>query len=391
MKDDKTWGYRIEKSKKIIQAIHFNSGVSCYVKSYQQPPSVLQAATLSGIFCDEEMPEHIYAELNFRGVSQKYFYYHNVFTATLGQEYLRRAMECVGEENETFPDAYKKQISMYDCLHYQNGKPSDVWDEAKIEAVIRSCQSEAEVQRRVFGKFVVSALLKFNAFKFADNTIAGHVVPNTWNIYAGLDWGSGGKKGHPSAIVYCAVSPDFKQGRIFKCWRGDGIPTTCGDVVSKYLELNEDMSITEAAYDYSASDIGTIASRNGISLTKANKSQSETVEIVNTLFKNRQLKIYLGNGYEENVKLTSEIQSATTHGSKINDDLIDAMRYCIALIPWQFEIQRQHEPVVQNPKEKMGKRERFWKYGYEGSELWSEDHDAEINEYINLSEDYGIY
>lgn len=366
LKKHKRWGYDIEESKRIIHAIHFATGTSVYFKSYSQPPTNLQSATLSGVFSDEEMPESLFDELIFRGVSRNEFYYHNVFTATIGQEYLRRTIEVKGDR-ELFPEAFKQQISMYDCLTYADGTPSRIWTKKKILAAIASCTSEAEVQRRVFGRFVLSENRKFHSFDHEKNTCKGHTIPHSWNIYGGIDWGSGGKKGHPSALVFLAVSPDFKQGRVFLTWRGDGIPTTQGDVVTKYAEMTKNFSVLESAYDYSASDIGTIASRSGIALSKANKNQDTSVEMINTLFKNKQLMIYTGEGYEENYKLISEIVSSLGSGPKKFDDMIDALRYAVTLVPWQFEMQTSIEETTKKKKViELSDRERFWKYGHEG-------------------------
>ena len=391
LKNHPKWGYKVEEEKRVIQAIHFAPNVSVYFKSYSQPPTNLQAATLSGVFADEEMPERILDELNFRGVSQDNFYYQNVFTATQGQEYLRRTIEERGER-ENFKDAFKKQVSMYDCLTYNTGQPSRIWTEEKIKQAIAQCTSEAEVQRRVWGRFVVSENRKFHAFDHKRNTTKGHVVPNTWLHYGGVDWGSGGRKGHPSAILFLAVSPDFKRGRIYKCWRGDGIATTQGDVVKKYVEMGKGIPITEAAYDYSARDIGTIANRLGISISQANKQQDTSVELINTLFKNGQLKVYVGDGYEENDKLISEIASALNTKSKVYDDLIDALRYAVTLVPWHFELLNdEHEPEDEEQKPKLSKREHFWKHGYEGSELWEQDRfSQELDDYMELYESYEI-
>jgi hypothetical protein len=389
LKKHKRWGYKVDEAKGNVTAIHSATGVSVYFKSYSQPPDNLQAATLSGIFGDEEMPEKIIDELNFRGVSQDNFYYRNVFTATKGQEYLRRTIEERGER-ENFVGAFKRQISMYDCLTYADGRPSDIWTREKIEQAKAECTSNAEIQRRIYGRFVVSEDRKFHGFDHGRNSVPGHVIPGSWLIYGGIDWGSGGRKGHPSAICILAVSPDYKQGRVFKCWRGDGIPTTQGDVVVKYCEMVKGLQITEAAYDYSASDIGMIASRNGISLSRANKQRDASVELINTLFKNGQLKIYTGEGYEESDKLISEVATALTNGSKVNDDLIDALRYVVTLVPWQFQILPDDiEETKSVPIEaRLSKREEFWKYGYKGSELWDSDGEELLNDYMELHDEY---
>jgi hypothetical protein len=392
LKNHKKWGYKVDMENKIINAIHFNSGVTCYFKSYAQPPGNLQAATLSGVFADEEMPEPILDELNFRGVSQDDFYYHNVFTATKGQEYLRRTIEEIGSERELFSDAFKRQVSMYDCLKYNDGSDSIIWTPQKIEQAKAQCTSEAEILRRVYGRFVISESRKFHSFDHKRNTTKGHTIPRNWLHYSGLDWGSGGKRGHPSAILFLAVSPDYKRGRIYLCWRGDGIPTTQGDVVRRYSDMKKDVEITEAAYDYSARDIGTIASRVGIPISRANKERESSIELINTLFKNGQLKIYTGKGYEENDKLISEVASALDSGPKVKDDLIDALRYACNLVPWQFEILREEKEEgdkVDVPE--LSNREYFWKYGYEGSELWEQDPiDSAFEDYMEMYESYEL-
>jgi len=391
LKKHKRFGYQIDEHKGTVQAIHTATGISIYFKSYAQPPTNLQAATLSGIFGDEEMPKRIIDELNFRGAAQDHFYYRNCFTATQGQEYLRRTIEEVGER-ENFVDAFKRQISMYDCLKYADGTDSQIWTREKIEEAKIACTSNAEVQRRIYGKFVVSDNLKFHGFDHKKNTCEGHMIPKNWLIYSGLDWGSGGRKGHPSAIVFIGVSPDFKKGRVFLSWRGDGVSTTQGDVVAKYVELSKKFTITESAYDYSASDIGMIASRNGISISRANKNRDASVELINTLFKNGQLKIYVGEGYEENDKLIGEVATCLSNGSKLNDDMIDALRYGVTLVPWQFQIlDDEIEVITTSNVRKLSDREHFWKYGYKGSELWDSDGiNEELSDYMEMYDEYGM-
>lgn len=372
LKDHERWGYKINQDKKVIHSIEFATGTSVYFKNYTQIPDNLQTATLGGVFGDEEMPEKIFDELIFRGVSRENFYYNNVFTATLGQEYLRKTIEVKGD-GELFPDAMKQQITMFDCLKYADGTPSRVFTKEKIAQTIAACTSPEQVQRRVYGRFVLSENRKFHAFNIDRNVEKGHPIPSKWLIYAGIDWGSGGDTGHPSALVYLGVSTDFKKGRVFLTWRGDGIPTTQGDLVTKHVQLTKDLNVLDAAYDYSATDVGTIASRIGISLTKADKSRDTSVELINTLFKNNQLKIYTGDGYSANEKLVSELIGALNHGPKTKDDLIDALRYAVTLVPWQFEMQLaddSKEEITQGRK--LSPREKFWRYGH-GDELSSDD------------------
>ena len=68
------------------------------------------------------------------------------------------------------------------------------------------------------------------------------------------DPGSGGITGHPAGIIFLAVSPDFKQGRVFRAWRGDGVPTTSQDTLNKYRELRRDLKPVLQVYDYASKD-----------------------------------------------------------------------------------------------------------------------------------------
>ena len=110
-KNHPIYGWREEKkSRGEIFAIHFNSGVSVYFKTYAQDSQHLQSATVDYIATDEELPDFLYDELNFRRNATD-GYFSMVFTATIGQELWRRTMEPKAGEEETFPTAWKKQVS----------------------------------------------------------------------------------------------------------------------------------------------------------------------------------------------------------------------------------------------------------------------------------------
>jgi hypothetical protein len=93
-KNDPYYGWEIIKGKKTgdIAGIQFKSGVMLLFKTYGQDATVLQSSTVDAIFCDEELPIHLYDELKFR-LTASDGYFNMVFTATLGQDEWRRAME----------------------------------------------------------------------------------------------------------------------------------------------------------------------------------------------------------------------------------------------------------------------------------------------------------
>src|ERR1700692_1125814 len=183
-----------------------------------------------------------------------------VFTATLNQDFWRRAIEGTGAE-ENFPTAFKQQISMFDCLVYEDGTPG-AFSEERIIRIEATCGSAAEVQRRVHGRFVASEGRVYPAFDASKHYVKEFEVKTDHRIYAAVDPGGGGD-GHPAAIVFIAVENDLKKATVFRSWRGDGVVTTNGDIVSKYVELRGNLNVLGATYDFGSKDFGTITQRMG--------------------------------------------------------------------------------------------------------------------------------
>jgi phage terminase large subunit-like protein len=329
------YGWRSEYKNHGVWAIHFNTNVSLYFKTYAQDESHLQAGTCHAVFCDEELPEHLYDELSLR-LAATDGYFHMVFTATLGQDLWHDAMETIGTRHEKFRDAAKWQVSMYDCLKYDDGSLAP-WTEEKIDKIKSKCRSNAEIQRRVFGRFVVDENRKYPAFDRTVHLKEPHPLPKDWLVYTAVDIGSGGKGGHPAAMVFVGVSPDFTQGRAFLGWRGDGIETAASDILFKYQELRGNMKPVGQFYDQASKEFSIIASRLGESFTPAEKSHEMGEQILNTLFKNNMLFIY---ETEQLRKLAQEL-SNLTHSvakQKAKDDFVDALRYACAKIPWDWSV-----------------------------------------------------
>lgn len=311
--------------------------------------------------CDEELPEHLYDELKFR-LSNTDGYFNMAFTATLNQELWRCTMEESGKL-EKFPKAFKKQVSLYDCQFYEDGSPSE-WTKERIQAKIDDCSSDTEVQRRIFGKFVTEKGKKYPQFDPEGSTMEPRTIPKDWSIYEGMDYGSGGKKGHPSAIVFVALSPDRNKGEVFLGWRGDGVQTTAGDVINQHYQMIDQHElegrIVETRYDYHCKDLFVIAQRAGEDLLPANKKMDDGVSILNTLFKYGSLKIHLTPELE---KLCKELNNLLTDTDKRNavDDFSDALRYCVATMPWDWSKIKIEKPLrKKKPKSEIDlRRERF--------------------------------
>lgn len=336
-KDHPIYGWREERVAKKIHAIYFNSGVTIYFKSYGQDVHLLQTGTVAAMFCDEELPVDLWDELHFR-LSATDGYFHMVFTATRGQEFWKEAMEDVGLPTERFKGAWKACISMYDCLNYDDGTQSP-WTLARIEAKKAACKNEREILKRIYGRFVKDDSLKYEAFERNKNVVIrdNYDVPKDWHIYSGVDVGSGGKTGHPSAIVFLAVRPDYRKARVFRGWRGDGIDTTAGDTLNRYRDLKGNLQLVQQVYDHAAKDFKTIADREGETFYPAEKGHEIGESILNTLFRHQMLEID-GND-PELAKLIYELSSLSKDQGKrhAKDDFVDALRYCCAKIPWDWK------------------------------------------------------
>lgn len=329
-----TYGWTEEWEKGYISKIRFNSGVQIHFKFYSQKIKDLQTSSVYYINSDEEMPIHFLSEIKAR-LNATGGHWSMVFTATTGDPYWRATMEPTNRDEERHPEALKIQVSLYDSQMFEDGTPSH-WTEKKIEAAKANCPTEAEIQRRVYGRFVKSQGLKLESFDLQRNMTEAHPLPGSWMFYGGVDPGSGGQSGHPAAMIILAVSPDYKQGRVFKFKRLDGIPTAASDILDHYRAMRGNLPMVSQVYDWSSRDFFTYASRIGESFIPAEKARDAGFGLLNTLFKNSMLK--LPKGDSEVDKLVQEICSLPMDYDKRKtlDDGIDALRYACMAVPWDF-------------------------------------------------------
>ena len=334
-KDHAQYGWKATYDKGLVKKIVFNSGVTIYCKAYSQKIKDLQSGSVHAIGLDEECPSEFMPELSAR-IRAVNGYLSAVFTATLGLEYWRRVMEPKNKEEELWPEAFKRSISLYDSQEYIDGTKSR-WTNKRIERVIRECATQTEVERRVFGRFVKSEGLKFESFDLVRNMVAPAPIPKSWGIFGGVDPGSGGKSGHPAAILFLAVRPDYRYGVFFRGVRMDGIPTANPDILKKYRELKGSMLCMAQVYDYKDKDFFLIAQSQGEAFQMADKGRDIGFGLMNSLFKNGMVQIQTGD--PELQKLVDELMSlpAVTSARKDEtDDLSDAARYIAMAVPWDF-------------------------------------------------------
>lgn len=329
------FGWSPEYDKGYIQKIHFNTGVQIQFKSYSMKIKDLQGATVYHTTADEEMPVEFLPEIKARSnaSSGKFMM---VCTPTQGQLYWKQTFEPSTKAEEKHPEALKIQVSLYDSQFFDDGTPSH-WTNKKIESAKANCPTDAEIQRRIFGKFQRAAGLRLESFDHVRNMSDAHPIPKSWVYYGGVDIGSGGQSGHPCAMVILACSPDFKQGRIIRAWRGDGVPTAASDVLDRYRALRGNLSMMSQVYDWASKDFFTYASRLGESFVPAEKAKDAGFGLFNTLLKNGMLKFQRGDPEIE--KLVQEVCSLPVEYDprKTANDLVDATRYTIMAVPWNFE------------------------------------------------------
>jgi len=336
MKDHPDWGWTIEKNGRHVHSIKFNSGATIFFKAYTQDVSSLQGATVAAILCDEELIEDYWSELNFRRLAM-HGYFRMVFTATLGQKLWFDVMERRGTKEEVFPHAKKWQISLYDCKEYEDGTQSHIDDEY-IRRAITLCKSEAEVQKRIMGRFATDSGLKYASFDRKKNLVQPLQIPSNWPVYVGVDVGGGGD-GHPSAIIMCAVSPDYTSAYVFDGWVGKGELTTDLDVYEKLTGLIERHDCFNRLggifYDYHAKDFGTICSRKGLSVMKADKSHAIGESVLNVLFKNNSLLIFDIPALDQLIFELTNLKLETLKRHAV-DDACDGLRYCLSRVPFNW-------------------------------------------------------
>lgn len=388
-KDHPVYGWRMEKKNKEVFAIHFNSGVHVFFKTYAQETEALQTGTCDAIFCDEELPLEHYDELLMR-ITANDGYFHMVFTATLGQDFWKAVIEEKGTR-EKLPEAAKWQVSMYDCLLYEDETPSH-WTHEKIQVAKNRCKNHNEVLRRIYGKFVVDEGRKYEQFDMKRHMIDPEPIPEDWAIYGAADSGSGGDDNHPAAVCFVAVRPDFRAGRVFLGWRGDGIATTSADIIQKFIELRGNRVCNGQYYDQSDRDFFEISTRMGEPFVPADKSHEKGEQVVNVLFKNDMLFVH---DTEELQKLAWELSNlrVDTVKRKAKDDFADALRYAVTRIPWDWTViqgkplegEKKSEPKKKKTPAELENELRRARF-FEDARQARADIENEIEEWASLLE-----
>jgi len=353
-KDHPTYGWTVHyDAAKKIDYVQFNSGVRLTFHGYLQGlgVSTLQSTTLHAAFLDEECPEKVLAELQARLIATRGLFM-SVFTATLGQEVWFKAMERIGQPDENFKKAMKIQVSMYDCKKYVDGTDS-FWNDEYIDNIKSKCNTENEILRRVYGRFIKSdgmafpsfvrseRMLPYVAFKLMYKVPEKKLLPPGWHIVTSTDRGPGGEKGHPSATTLLAVRPDFKYGVVFRFWRSEGEVTSDADCGKKREEMVANLPTPFInTYDGAALDYYNYMTKIGVPMVPANKKRTEGHDLVNNLFRSNMIHFIVNDDDPlcQTEKLANELSTLKKDENKrtAKDDGADSYRYAVMAVPWVF-------------------------------------------------------
>lgn len=379
-KDHPVYGWKKVITNKVLKHIEFNSGWKIYFKTYNQNVQDLQSSSPFAIDCDEELPEHLWDEITARLFATD-GYFSMVFTATLGQQIWYDTIMEKGTDRERFKDAFKLQVSMYDCLKYSDGSETP-WTKERIALKEASCKNDAEVRRRIYGEFAVDTGLKYTGFDRKRNykpfprTASGGKfkgVPKGWNVYSAIDIGSGGDNNHPAAYIFLMVNPEFTKIRALKMRRLDGIETTVPDIWEFYKRSRGKIQPVYQAYDWAAKDFGTMVSRMGEPFEKAKKDHDLGELALNAALKTGTFVIYYDeeDNEDESFKLVRELETSLVGENKrtAKDDLIDACRYAIMGIPIDWEA------LLMSGELKADKKIKEEKHPANRRGIWESEHD----------------
>ena len=314
----------------------------------------------------------------------------------------------IQRKEKTSPDLSKGWI--YD----HNNKPilefnlmgERAWTDEDIQRFEEDCVNERTRLVRIMGEFIRESGLMYHGYLEQKNNLHNIKVPRTWDYYVGVDIGSGGTN-HPAAIVFVATSEDHRQGLVIDAWRGDKIETTADMIFNKYLEMKYRHKAyfgkepIVRTYDGAARDFFLVSRKAGESFKSAKKDRKEGIDLLNTLFNLQGLSLlmtdYVGelNPYmrllqRELQTVPSEEDQKKVEMAGIRDDLVDALRYCCFVIPWNLDyivqnvdLKKHYEASLKKSKEPPYVNiliEVYKKQGYRGM----------MNEAMNMKRNFDL-
>lgn len=313
-----------------IQVRREDGGIcTIYFRSYEQGRENLQSLTADYVYCDEEPPQDVYAELMAR-LNATGGHFAMAFTPLKGltplvQEYW----------NHDDPEKFLVCMNIYEVDHIAK-------DPVKLARIKSSFSglSESEREARMMG---IPAMGSGTVYPVSDDSLRYEAfkIPKGWKRIAGLDFGRGD---HPIACVWIAFDPEG-CAYVYDCFK----LTRVGDaeIASQILSRGNWIPVAYPHDFMRSSGISTIAdetktegwiykeifAKYGIQFTDHNaKTEEGSVRVEAGIVQVRQAMVegkfkvasHLAEWFKEKATYLYKEDGTVT---KERDDLLDATRY----------------------------------------------------------------
>lgn len=317
-----------------IQIYREDGGIcTIYFRSYEQGRENLQSLTADYVYCDEEPPQDVYAELMAR-LNATGGHFAMAFTPLKGLTLL--VQEYWNHDN---PDKFLTCMNIYEVDHIAK-YPDKI---ARIKSSF-SGLSESEREARMMG---IPAMGSGTVYPVSDESIRcdAFEIPRSWPRIAGLDFGRGE---HPIACAWIAFDP---QGcaYVYDCFK----LTRVGDaeVAAQILARGSWIPVAYPHDFMRSSGISTINdetktegwiykeifAKYGINFTDHNaKTEEGSVRVEAGIVRIRQAMVegkfkvfsHLTDWFKEKATYLYKEDGTVT---KANDDILDATRYAFVM------------------------------------------------------------
>lgn len=312
----------MNSSRGIPGLAKFSNGARIFFKSCEQGRKLFQAESVRGIFFDEEPPEIIYKESLMRTVDQGGFVCCSM-TPLNGRNWVYKQIY-----KSASPDIYHDTVSLLEnqYIPFQN------------KEIVRQMYSADEIQARFYGNFTVLSGAVFKEFSESTHIIKRFPIPQYYRRVKAIDFGHS----VAFATLWVAVSPEGKMYAYAEHKQGE---TLLADHVKRIREIENDMSLYEpvGTYDFYATEAALAdwdsqqiheLQNLGLWTEEAEKGVEISIQILNRLMKEGRFFVF-----EDLMELIDEISSyrykeiKEGHDEKevilkINDHLVDCLRYC---------------------------------------------------------------
>jgi hypothetical protein len=167
-----------------------SDGGKCLVefRSADQDPSTFEQAKLTGVWCDERLPESIFNRLLARIVDRNGFILYSDIPEQMWQ--MDRLIEA-----EPRAGVYFQSFTMHDNAH--NLPPGAI-----DQAAARMTQDEQRL--RIKGEFVVMEGIIYREYQDSIHAIDPFRIPADWPKFRMIDYGASA----PTACLWCVVAPN---------------------------------------------------------------------------------------------------------------------------------------------------------------------------------------